>query len=70
MGFPGSSAGTESACNEGGPGSILGWEDPIGRDKLPTPVFLPVEFQRQGSLAGYSPWGLKDSDMTEAIKHT
>ena len=40
MGFPGSSAGTESACNEGDPGSILGWEDPIGRDKLPTPVFL------------------------------
>ena len=29
MGFPGSSAGTESACNEGDPRSILDWEDPI-----------------------------------------
>ena len=25
----------------------------------PTPVFLPGEFQRQKSLAGYSPWGRK-----------
>ena len=25
-GFPGSSAGTESACNAGDPGSIPGWE--------------------------------------------
>ena len=29
MGFPGSSAGKESACNAGNPGSILGWEDPL-----------------------------------------
>ena len=26
MGFPGSSAGKESACNAGDPGSIPGWE--------------------------------------------
>ena len=26
---------------------------------LPTPVFLPGESHGQGSLAGYSPWGLK-----------
>ena len=31
----------------------------------PTPVFLPREFYRQRSLAGYSPWGHKESDITE-----
>ena len=32
----------------------------------PTPVFLPGESHEQRSLAGYSPWGCKESDMTEA----
>ena len=31
----------------------------------PTPVFLPGESHRQRSLGGYSPWGNKESDMTE-----
>ena len=31
----------------------------------PTPVFLPGESQGQSSLAGYGPWGRKESDMTE-----
>ena len=30
-----------------------------------TPVFLPGEFNGQRSLAGYSLWGHKESDMTE-----
>ena len=29
-----------------------------------TPVFLPRELQGQRSLAGYSPWGCKESDTT------
>ena len=29
MGFPGSSAGKESSCSAGDPGSILGQEDPL-----------------------------------------
>ena len=33
----------------------------------PTPVFLPGESHGQRSLAGYSPWGPKESDMTEVI---
>ena len=33
----------------------------------PTPVFLPGESHGQRSLAGYSPWGHKDSDMTEWV---
>ena len=41
MSFPGSSAGKETACNAGDPGSIPGLERfPWGRDRLPTPVFL------------------------------
>ena len=31
-----------------------------------TPVFLPGESHGQRSLAGYSPWGHKESDMSEA----
>ena len=35
------------------------------RKGQPTPVFLPGEFHRQKSLAGYSPWGRKELDKTE-----
>ena len=31
----------------------------------PTPEFLPGESHGQRSLVGYSPWGHKESDMTE-----
>ena len=34
----------------------------------PTPVFLPGESHEQRSLVGYSPWGLKESDMTEVAE--
>ena len=33
----------------------------------PTPVFLPGKSHGQGSLAGYSPWGHKEPDMTERL---
>ena len=32
--------------------------------------FLPTESHGQRSLAGYSPWGRKESDMTERLTHT
>ena len=32
-----------------------------------TPVFLPGESHGQRSLAGYSPWGGKEMDMTERL---
>ena len=41
-----------------------------GRKWQPTPVFLPGESHGQRSLAGYSPWGRKESDMTERLSHT
>ena len=31
----------------------------------PIPVFLSGEFHGQRSLAGYSPWGHKESDTTK-----
>ena len=40
---------------------------PWRRDWLPTPVFLPGEFHGQRSMAGYSPWGRKELDMTEQL---
>ena len=40
----------------------LGWEDP--QKWQPTPVVLPGESHQQRSLAGYNPWGHKESDMT------
>ena len=39
---------------------------PWRRAWQPTPVFLPGESHRQRSLAGYSPWGCKKLDITEA----
>ena len=41
----------------------LGWKDPLGRKRLPTPVFWAGEFH-----ALYSPWGYKESKMTEGWK--
>ena len=41
----------------------LGQQDPLEKE-ITTPVFLPGEFPGQRSLAGYSPWGLKESDTT------
>ena len=46
-------------------GSVFGWEDPLEEGMATTPVFLPGESHGQSSLAGYSPWGHKESDMTE-----
>ena len=38
---------------------------PWRKSQQPTPVFLPGKAHGQRSLAGYSPWGLKDLYMTE-----
>ena len=39
----------------------LRWKIPWRREWLPTPPLLPRELQGQRSLAGYSPWGHKES---------
>ena len=104
--FSGSSAGKESACHAGDPGSVPGSGiSAAERGSLPTPVFLgfsgcsgskesacnagdlglipglgrspggghgnPLQYSclenphGLRSLAGYSPWGCKEPDMTE-----
>ena len=40
---------------------------PWRRKRHPTPVFLPGKSQGQGSLVGHSPYGRKESDMTELL---
>ena len=114
MGFPGSSAGEESACNAGDPGSIPGsgsspgerigyplqyswaslvaqavknrwqsrvqsldWEDPLEEGMATHSSIIawteePSGLQSMGlhphgqrSVASYSPWGRKESDMTK-----
>ena len=47
---------------------FLGWEGPLEEDMATysTPVFLPGESHGQRSLVGYSPWGCKESNTTEA----
>ena len=68
MGFPPGSDSKASACNAGDPGSIPGLERFPWRSKWqPTPVLLPVKSHGQRSLVGYSPWGRKESDMTEQL---
>ena len=103
-GFHGSSAGKESTCNAGDPGSItgsgspgegidypfqyswaslvaqmvknppatretwvqsLGWEDPLEEGLVQYPCL--ENHHRQRNLVGYSPWGLKESDMTQQL---
>ena len=63
LGFPGGSAGKESACNVSRPG-FDPWvgKIPWSRGRLLTPVFWPEEFH-----AVYSPWGHKESDTTERL---
>ena len=67
MGFPGSSAGKESACNVGDQGSIPCDSDPLEEDMATPPIFLLENPRGQRSLAGYSPWGRKESNTTERL---
>ena len=42
-------------------------KNPWRRARQRIPVFLPGESHRERSLEGYSPWGHKELDLTEAI---
>ena len=66
MGFSGDSDGKESTCNAGD-----GFHPWVG--KMPwRRAWQPLQYScletphGQRSLVGYSPWGRKESDMTEA----
>ena len=65
LSFSGGASGKESTCQR-----RHGFNSWVG--KIPcrgkwqhTPVFLLGKFHEQRSLAGYSPWGPKELDMTE-----
>ena len=64
----GGSEGKEFACNSGDLGLIPGLEGLPG-GKLGTPLQYSCLENPHGqrNLAGYSPWGHKDSDMTERL---
>ena len=65
MHFPGGTRGKEPTwqCKIGFNHRV--WKIPWRRACQPSPVFLPGESHGQRSLTGHSPWGLKESDMTE-----
>ena len=46
----------------------LGQEDPLEKEMAAQSSILAWKFNGQKSLVGYSPWGHKESDMTE--QHT
>ena len=68
-GFPGGSVVKKSACNAGDLGSIPG----LGRSPGGGGHGSPFQYSclenppGQRSLAGYSPWGHKESDTTEGL---
>ena len=67
-GFPDSSDSKESACNVGEPGSIPGSGRSPGEGNgnlLQYSCLKNPTGQRSLNLAGYSPWGHKESDTTE-----
>ena len=68
-GSPGGASGKESTyqCRRHRRCRFNPWvrKIPWSRAWQPTLVFLPGKFHGQRSLAGYSPWGPKELDMTE-----
>ena len=69
LGFPGGTVGEESTCQcrRLKRCEFYPWVRmiPWSRKRQPTLVFLIGKFHGQRSLAGHSPWGGKQSDMTE-----
>ena len=71
LGFPGGTSGKEPVCQYRRHETrvqSLGQEDhPLEEGLATTPAFLPGESHRQRNLTDYSPWGHKESDMTEQL---
>ena len=70
MDFPGGSDGKESTCNAGDLGSVpeLG-RSPEGGNGNPLQYFYLENPHGQRTLVGYSPWGRKELDTTDATEH-
>ena len=68
--IPGGASGKEPTCQYRRP-KRPGFDPCVGkipwrREWQPTPAFLLGTFHGQRGLAGYSPWGHKELDTTEA----
>ena len=48
----------------------LGQQSPLGKETAAQPAFLSGKPHGQKSLAGYSPWGHKESDRTKRLNTT
>ena len=72
LGFPGGASGKEPACQcrRHKKHGFNPWVRKVPWRRATTPVFLPAESHGQRRLGGYSPWGLKELDLTEATQHT
>ena len=69
MATPGGSDGKESACNAGDLGLIPGsGRSPGGGHGNPLQYSCLENPHGQRSLTSYSPWGRKESDMTEQLR--
>ena len=64
LGFPGDSVVKNLPATAGDTG-VMGLIPRLEWEMQPTPVFLPGKFHGWRGLAGWSPWGPKESDMTE-----
>ena len=74
-GFPRHASGKEPACQcrncKRGRFYPCVRKIPWSRKWQPTPVFMPRKFHGQQRLVLYSPWGRRESDMTEQLNtHT
>ena len=68
--FPGGSDGKESACNVGDPGSIPGsGRSPGEGNNNPLQHACLEKYHGWRSLAGYNPWGCKESDTTQQLHY-
>ena len=47
----------------------LGWKEPLETKWQSTLVCLPGKSHGQRNLEGYSPWGCKESEMTEQLNN-
>ena len=64
-GFPGGAVVRSQPAEAGDVGPSLGREDPLEEEVAPAPVFFPGKSSRQRSLAGHSPWGVRELGTTE-----
>ena len=74
MGFPGGSVRKESTCNArdaGDVGSVPGFgRSPGGGQGTHSSVLAGESSHGQRSLAGYSPYGCKESDTADVTENT